>query len=92
MKIPYEKRAEVREPFMTLAEIADVMGMSRERVRQIEQRALGKVKRALMAKGMTAEDFFSTLKYMKPIKPTQGEILSDSIEYELMEKERSEDE
>jgi len=88
MKTPYEKRAEIREPFMTLAEIADVMGMSRERVRQIEQRALGKIKRALLANGMTAEDFFSTLKYSKPIEHDPN---ADESQYELIEPERKED-
>jgi transcriptional regulator with XRE-family HTH domain len=76
---------------MTLQEIADMMGMSRERVRQIELRALGKVKKELYKRGITAEDFLTTLKYMKPIKPTHDEILSDSI-YELNEPERNEDE
>jgi predicted DNA-binding protein (UPF0251 family) len=32
---------------MTLGEIAEKLGVSRERVRQIEQRALGKMRRAL---------------------------------------------
>ena len=90
MKTPYQQRVEIRDPYMTLAEIADIMGMSRERVRQIEQRALGKVKIELYKRGMTAEDFFNCLKYTKPIKHDPDEILSDST-YELIEPERSED-
>ena len=90
MKTPYQQRVEIRDPYMTLAEIADMMGMSRERVRQIEVRALGKVKKELYKRGITAEDFLSTLKYMKPIKHTPDAILSDSI-YELNEPERNED-
>ena len=43
---------------MTLQEIADVLGTSRERVRQIEQRALGKLRRKLRAMGYKPEDFF----------------------------------
>ena len=83
------ERVEIRDPYMTLAEIADIMGMSRERVRQIEVRALGKVKTELYKRGITAEDFFSTLKYMKPIKPSEeGDNPSD---YELIEPERNED-
>jgi transcriptional regulator len=90
MRNPYQQRVEIKDPYMTLAEIADMMGMSRERVRQIEVRALAKVKKELYKRGITAEDFFSTLKYMKPIKHDPDEILSDSI-YELNEPERNED-
>ena len=86
----YQNRVEIKNPYMTLQEIADMMGMSRERVRQIEVRALGKVKKELYKRGITAEDFLTTLKYMKPIKHTPDEILSDSI-YELNEPERNED-
>jgi hypothetical protein len=81
-RVPYEKRAGIDEPYMTLAEIADLMGCSRERVRQIEQRALGKMRKILASKGMTVESFLDCLRYNKPFK--QGEILSDSNEYELM--------
>jgi hypothetical protein len=90
MSREYQQRVEVKDPYMTLQEIADMMGMSRERVRQIELRALGKVKKELYKRGITAEDFLTTLKYMKPIKPSPDEILSDSI-YELNEPERNED-
>lgn len=37
---------------MTLQEIAEFFGISRERVRQIEQSALGKLKRALSKHGV----------------------------------------
>lgn len=46
---------------MTLQEIADVLGTSRERVRQIEQRALGKIRRKLRAMGYKPEDFFGQI-------------------------------
>lgn len=89
MSREYQQRVEIKDPYMTLAEIADLMGMSRERVRQIELRALGKVKKELYKRGITAEDFFSTLKYMKPIKPSEeGDTPTD---YELIEPERNED-
>lgn len=88
-KIPYEKRAEVKDPFMTLQEIADLMGMSRERVRQIEQNGLRKMKKVLASKGITAEDFISTLRYAKPIKPSEA---SDGSEYELMYDKEDKDE
>jgi transcriptional regulator with XRE-family HTH domain len=90
MSRAYQQRVEVKDPYMTLQEIADMMGMSRERVRQIELRALGKVKKELYKRGITAEDFLTTIKYMKPIKPSPDEILSDSM-YELIEPERNED-
>ena len=37
---------------MTLQEISEFLGISRERVRQIEQRALAKLKRALTRHGI----------------------------------------
>jgi len=89
MSKPYEKRAQIPDPCMTLAEIADAMNISRERVRQIELRALGKLRRLLLRHGMTAEDFFSTLKYDKPIKYDPN---ADDSQYELIEPERKEDE
>jgi Mn-dependent DtxR family transcriptional regulator len=89
MSRQYQQRVEVKDPYMTLQEIADMMGMSRERVRQIELRALGKVKKELYKRGITAEDFFNCLKYTKPIKHDPNDILSDSI-YELNEPEREE--
>lgn len=87
---PYNRNpAMTREPFMTLEEIADRMGMSRERVRQIEESALRKCRKRLRALGVSAEDFFSTLRYNKPIKPNEGENPSN---YELMyDKEESND-
>jgi hypothetical protein len=54
---------------MTLQEIADILGTSRERVRQIEQRALGKLRRKLTAMGYTSEDLFGQL-IETPAKPS----------------------
>lgn len=42
--------------YMSLEEIADIMGVTRERVRQIEQRALMKLRKRLRAKGIKPED------------------------------------
>jgi DNA-directed RNA polymerase sigma subunit (sigma70/sigma32) len=36
--------------------------ISRERVRQIQERALGKLRKLMYAKGYRAEDFFDTTK------------------------------
>jgi RNA polymerase nonessential primary-like sigma factor len=46
---------------MTLEEIAEIMGVTRERVRQIEQRALAKLRRRLRAKGIKAEDILGDI-------------------------------
>lgn len=46
---------------MTLAEIAEILGTSRERVRQIEQRALMKLRRKLRAMGLKPEDLFGDM-------------------------------
>ena len=41
----------------TLQEIAEELGLSRERVRQIERQALAKVKANLLRQGYEADDF-----------------------------------
>ena len=42
---------------MTLEEIADIFGTSRERIRQIEQMALRKIRGRLRAKGIDLKDY-----------------------------------
>ena len=44
---------------MTLQEVADTLGVSRERVRQIERKALFKVRRRLAAMGILTQDMIS---------------------------------
>ena len=51
-----EKRDMIPRVYMTLEEVAEVLGMSRERVRQIEKEALSKLKKAFTSKGLTFED------------------------------------
>ena len=46
---------------MSLEEIAQHMGLTRERVRQIQNEALVKLKNGLLEKGYTAEDFLQVL-------------------------------
>ena len=60
----------VDERHMTLAEIAEILGTSRERVRQIEQRALGKLRRRLRAMGYKPEDLLGELINI-PSSPTR---------------------
>ena len=55
---------------MTLQEIADILGTSRERVRQIEQRALGKLRRKLRAMGYKPEDILGQM-IDTPSRPTR---------------------
>ena len=40
----------------TLSEIANMLGIGKERVRQIEARALAKVRKAIQEKGIQAQD------------------------------------
>ena len=40
----------------TLSEIASMLGIGKERVRQIEARALAKVRKAMQEKGIEAQD------------------------------------
>ena len=51
----------ISDRHMTLQEIADILGTSRERVRQIEQRALGKLRRKLNTMGYQADDLFGQI-------------------------------
>lgn len=44
------------EPVRTFAEVAEIMGVSRQRVQQIEKAALAKIARILAEKGWTPED------------------------------------
>lgn len=60
----------VDERHMTLQEIADILGTSRERVRQIEQRALGKLRRRLSAMGYNADDLLGEF-IETPSRPTR---------------------
>jgi hypothetical protein len=45
------------DPAMTLGEVAAVLGVSRQRVAQIEAQALDKLRRALAERGYSAEHF-----------------------------------
>ena len=50
-------RSSAAERSMTLEEIAEVFGTSRERIRQIEQRALRKIRSRLRAKGLDLREY-----------------------------------
>ena len=50
-------RATSAQRAMTLEEIAEVFGTSRERIRQIEQNALRKLRIRLRAKGIDLKDY-----------------------------------
>lgn len=89
MKTYQRKEPMLFKPVMTLQEIADIMGMSRERVRQIENSALRNARKVLRKKGYNPDNFFSDPSYSKPI---QHDPNADESQYELIEPERKEDE
>lgn len=82
MSNPFSKSTDSRSRYMTLEQVAEIMGITRERVRQLEASALMKCRSILRKKGVSAEDFFSTLKYNKPIKPSEEGASPEN--YELM--------
>jgi DNA-directed RNA polymerase specialized sigma subunit len=53
-----KERKTARDVYMTHQEIADVLGVSRAAVSEMEKTALRKIKRALAKRGFTMEDFF----------------------------------
>ena len=82
------KERHLLKPVMTLEQIADVMGMTRERVRQIEESALRNARKVLRKKGYNPDNFFSDPHYNKPITHNPD---ADESEFELIEPERKED-
>ena len=82
------KERHLLKPVMTLEQIADVMGMTRERVRQIEESALRNARKILRKKGYNPNNFFSDPHYNKPITHNPD---ADESEFELIEPERKED-
>lgn len=60
----------VNDRYMTLEEIAEIMGCTRERIRQIEQRALMKLRKRLRLKGINPEDVLGDM-IETPSRPTR---------------------
>lgn len=60
----------VNDRYMTLEEIAEIMGCTRERIRQIEQRALMKLRKRLRLKGINPEDVLGQM-IDTPSRPTR---------------------
>jgi transcriptional regulator with XRE-family HTH domain len=84
----YERRENLGlKPVMTLEQIADIMGMTRERVRQIEESALRNARKILRKKGYNPDNFFSDPRYTKPIRHDPD---APESAYELIEPERTE--
>lgn len=83
------KERHLLKPVMTLEQIADIMGCTRERVRQLEESALRNARKILRKKGYNPDHFFSDPKYTKPIKHNPD---APESEFELIEPERKEDE
>lgn len=53
-----KEKKTAKEVYMTHQEIADVLGVSRAAVSEMEKTALRKLKRALDRRGFTLNDFF----------------------------------
>jgi transcriptional regulator len=57
---------------MTLEEVAELLGITRERVRQIEARAFMKIRKRLRLRGINADDILGTMVDSAPQKSTGG--------------------
>jgi transcriptional regulator len=65
-------RTNSRHTGMTLEEVAELLGITRERVRQIEARALMKMRKRLRLRGINADDILGTMVEETQQKPTGG--------------------
>ena len=82
----YDRRSPMLfKPVMTLEQIADVMGCTRERVRQIEESAMRNARKILRKKGYNPDHFFSDPRYNKPIEHDPN---ADESQFELIEPEK----
>jgi len=65
-------RTNSRHTGMTLEEVAELLGITRERVRQIEARAFMKIRKRLRLRGINADDILGTMVDSTPQKSTGG--------------------
>ena len=61
-----------RHTGMTLEEVAELLGITRERVRQIEARAFMKIRRRLRLRGINADDILGSMIDSTPEKSAGG--------------------
>lgn len=62
---------------MSLQEVGDAMQVSRERVRQIEAKALRRLRQACKAEGWTEEEVRDLLAYLDRLRPEHAEDKAD---------------
>ena len=65
-------RTHSRHTGMTLEEVAELLGCTRERVRQIEARAFMKIRKRLRLRGINADDILGTMVDATPEKSAGG--------------------
>ena len=65
-------RTHSRHTGMTLEEVAELLGCTRERVRQIDARALMKMRKRLRLRGINADDILGTMVDSTPEKSAGG--------------------
>lgn len=61
MSYPERPRTNSRQVGMTLEEVAELLGVTRERVRQIEAKAFMKIRKRLRLRGINADDILGTM-------------------------------
>jgi hypothetical protein len=77
MRTYEQKEKSLFKPVMTFEEIADIMGITRQRAEQLEKSALRNARKILRNKGYNPNLFFSDPTYKRPL--TDKQVKADGL-------------